>query len=609
MITSQQWHNMNIVPSQLNSTDSAETHFKMGNVLHEQGKLEDAIESYIQALQLNPKFVEAYNNLGNVLKDLGRLEEAIESYKRALMIDPDYVEACYNMAISLTGITFDLHEYNPNLTEIVCKILEKETFVRPADISKVVISLLKFDPIIKDVFSKISVGKLSGSLQEIIVDLSNVPLLIKLMEVFPLPDLEFEVVFKNIRSAILLSISKIKNNPETITFQTTLSLQCFLNEYLYDQTDIEVEALKELENLVEKKLTDGQQPSPTELACLASYKALHEYSWLHLLSMPVELEALQRRQILEPEKEKQLRSTIPILQEIKNNVSCKVQEQYEQNPYPRWENLQLLPISKSISTHTQKLKLRISNLGIDEIDTPQILIAGCGTGEHPIATASNYKNCNVLGIDLSLSSLTYAKRKTEELGFSNIEYMQADILDLEALNRKFDIIESGGVLHHMDDPMAGWKVLTNCLKTGGLMRIGLYSKSARKHIVQIRDEIEQSNIESSHDAMKSFRNKIVSSEEEHHKWIVMSSDFYSMSTFRDLLFHVQEHRFTIPQIEVSLTQLGLAFCGFEHPTIVQMFQSRNPTENALYDLEKWDNFEKEKPRIFAAMYQFWCQKI
>ena len=73
MTTNQQWHNMNIVPSQLTS---AKTHFKMGNVLHEQGKLEDAIESYIQALQLNPKFVEAYNNLGNVLKDLGRLEYA-----------------------------------------------------------------------------------------------------------------------------------------------------------------------------------------------------------------------------------------------------------------------------------------------------------------------------------------------------------------------------------------------------------------------------------------------------------------------------------------------------------------------------------------------------
>lgn len=62
-----------MTPPQLNS---AETHFQMGNVLHEQGKLEDTIESYIQALTLNPNFVEVYNNLGNVLKELGRLDEA-----------------------------------------------------------------------------------------------------------------------------------------------------------------------------------------------------------------------------------------------------------------------------------------------------------------------------------------------------------------------------------------------------------------------------------------------------------------------------------------------------------------------------------------------------
>ena len=130
--------NVSIIQPELNSItsiNSAEIYYKQGNILHDQGKLEDAIESYIQALQLNPKFVGVYNNLGNVLKDLGRLEEAIESYKRALMIDPDYVEACYNMGIILTGIKFDLHEYNPSLTEIVCKILEKETIVRPADIS------------------------------------------------------------------------------------------------------------------------------------------------------------------------------------------------------------------------------------------------------------------------------------------------------------------------------------------------------------------------------------------------------------------------------------------------------------------------------------------
>ena len=554
-------------------TTSAETYFKEGIVLHEQGKFGKALKYYTQALKINPDFDEVYYNMGRLLTNIK-----------------------FNKPI-------------PNLTEIIYKILEKEKFIRPSSLVQASSSLLKFDPNIKDVLSKISAGKLSESLQEIIVDLLNVPLLIKLMEVSSLPDLELETAFKNIRSTILLNISKIKNNLKILKFQIVLSLHCFTNEYLYDQTDEEVEALKELENLVEKKLTNGQQPSPTELVCLASYKSLHEYSWFNLLSMPIELEAIQRRQILEPEKEKQLRSTIPLLSSFKDTVSCKVQEQYEQNPYPRWTNLGLPPVPQTISAFTKDKDLRISNLSINEVDIPQILIAGCGTGEHSITTASTFKNCDVLAIDLSLSSVAYAKRKTEELNISNIDYMQADILDLGVLNRKFDIIESVGVLHHMNNPMVGWKVLTDCLNTGGLMRIGLYSELARKSIVQIRDEIEHLNIESSYDAMKSFRNKIGSSEEEPHKLIVSSLDFYSMSAFRDLLFHTQEHRFTIPQIEASLTQLGLMFCGFETLHVVEKFKSKNFTENALYDLEKWDTFEKENPRVFAGMYQFWCQKI
>ena len=38
-------------------------------------------------------------------------------------------------------------------------------------------------------------------------------------------------------------------------------------------------------------------------------------------------------------------------------------------------------------------------------------------------------------------------------------------------------------------------------------------------------------------------------------------------------------------------------------------ESKNFGENALYDLEKWDTFEKENPDVFAWMYQFFCQKV
>ena len=47
-------------------------------------------------------------------------------------------------------------------------------------------------------------------------------------------------------------------------------------------------------------------------------------------------------------------------------------------------------------------------------EKPEILIAGCGTGQHAVNTASRFSDAHVLAVDLSLSSLSYAKRKTNE---------------------------------------------------------------------------------------------------------------------------------------------------------------------------------------------------
>jgi len=187
--------------------------------------------------------------------------------------------------------------------------------------------------------------------------------------------------------------------------------------------------------------------------------------------------------------------------------------------------------------------------------------------------------------------------------------MQADILDLGNLDKKFDIIESAGVLHHMGDPLAGWRVLTDCLESGGLMKIGLYSELARQHIVSMREEIHQSGTGSSDNAMKLFRSDVINSDKVHHEQILTSNDFYSLSTLRDLLFHAQEHRFTIPQIKDCLSQLGLNFCGFESDKIVSDFKLTNTSADDPYDLDKWGLYEKDNPRSFAGMYQFWCQKV
>jgi hypothetical protein len=109
--------------------------------------------------------------------------------------------------------------------------------------------------------------------------------------------------------------------------------------------------------------------------------------------------------------------------------------------------------------------------------------------------------------------------------------------------------------------------------------------------------------------MRSFRTKVIKSDQNHHKEIQNSSDFYSLSELKDLLFHVQEHRFTIPQIRDCLSELGLKFCGFEADKLVSHFKLANTGASDPYNLDKWQAYEEANPKAFIGMYQFWCQKV
>ena len=175
---------------------------------------------------------------------------------------------------------------------------------------------------------------------------------------------------------------------------------------------------------------------------------------------------------------------------------------------------------------------------------------------------SSFAGARVLAIDLSLTSLAYALRKTRELGVGNIEYAQADILKLDTIGRTFDVIESSGVLHHMADPFAGWRTLLSVLRPGGVMAVALYSEIARADIVRARAFIAERGYGSSADDIRRCRQDIVAHEDgQAFKNVYASADFYSTSDCRDLLFHVQEHRHTIPQIAGFIAENALEFVG------------------------------------------------
>ena len=438
--------------------------------------------------------------------------------------------------------------------------------------------------------------------------LNKLPILHDLMRLCPLPDLQFEGIFVRMRSFLLTNLDKIETSPELIYFLSTLCLHCFTNEYIYFVSNEESQLVDELEAEISQTIMQSERTEAIKIMCLASYRPLHQYDWCEKIEELDYLEEVKRRLIKEPLSERSIAKNISVLGEITDDISCKVRTQYEESPYPRWVKLAIPPKTKSVAVICDEVKLDLHSESIRDITSPRLLIAGCGTGQHPIETACRFSDCQVTAIDLSLASLAYAKRKTSEFGITNLEYLQADILKLYQLEQDFDIIESAGVLHHMNEPMAGWRALTDLLKPGGLMKIGLYSELARQHIAEIRKEIATLSLGKSEADIRKFRQSLAESHDENHQRLTTSPDFFSLSTLRDLIFHVQEHRFTLPQIKNCLDELGLKFCGFEVQGIDSQFREFHGEASDIHDLVLWHQFEERNPQTFSGMYQFWCQK-
>ncbi|MCS5599281.1 MAG: class I SAM-dependent methyltransferase, partial [Rhodospirillales bacterium] len=446
--------------------------------------------------------------------------------------------------------------------------------------------------------------------------LSTIPLLLRVMELSPIADLDMERMLSKMRASMLTRVTSEREKVQGLPFYTALAMHCFTNEYVFSESEEEKQKIELLQEEVKVALEKRGTVSLTRIAVLGAYRPLSGFSWaddLLRLKWSGDFKKIVVAQVGDVRKEQALRSKIPRLTAIEDKVSQAVRNQYEENPYPRWINAGLSDKPRPIRKVLQAINIH-HNLDAQQFsDKPDVLVAGCGTGQHALGTASRFLNCNVLAVDLSLSSLSYAMRKTQELGVTNIEYMQGDILKLNQLERQFDIIESAGVLHHMDDPLAGWNVLVDRLRSGGLMKVGLYSDTARQHIVKARKYIAKKKYTTSPDNIRKFREEVINmnpNSDSEITQVVGSPDFYSLSACRDLLFHVQEHRFTLPQIEAALNDLDLRFLGFElrRSWIRRSFSEFYPEKDALTSLSLWHQFELKNPRTFRGMYQFWVQK-
>jgi hypothetical protein len=91
--------------------------------------------------------------------------------------------------------------------------------------------------------------------------------------------------------------------------------------------------------------------------------------------------------------------------------------------------------------------------------------------------------------------------------------------------------------------------------------------------------------------------------------LLQRRDFFTVSECRDLLFPVEEHRFTLPQVARMIAELEVVFAGFVlEPHVLEAYRKRFPADAAMTDLATWDTFERELPATFSGMYVFRVRK-
>ena len=152
-----------------------------------------------------------------------------------------------------------------------------------------------------------------------------------------------------------------------------------------------------------------------------------------------------------------------------------VHEFYEKYPFPGIRPIDQdgLVLLRSLSKYFQL------HVGSEEKLPPRILDAGCGTGNTSISLAKHFNHAYYLGIDISKTSLSIAKKVGDKEKLGNLHFRQWDLMEPISNETPFDIVLCLGVLHHTADMKKVLVNLRKVLKNEGELYLWIYGKHGR----------------------------------------------------------------------------------------------------------------------------------
>ena len=621
--------------------NDAATLNNLGMVLREQGQLDEAVTLWQRAVTVASSYPVAHMNLGLAYQAQGKLDDAITSLSRATELAPNNAEATYNLAVA--QMNRGLHE---QAMQTIVKALDKassvelralfatclttmaripaeehirhltaralgEGWARPDQLASAAVTILKSNPILARAIAQVSqhwprpipvhnmLG--AGGLAVIAQD----DLLTALLQSTPVTDIELERVLTGLRFALLADARQsegIANAEKVLRLSAALAQQCFLNGYVWPQSDDEANRVRELQNAVTAALQGKQPLLPQWLTSIAAYGPLYALPIADALSkqtMSEPVKTLIESQITEPAADAALRPSIAVL--------AAGGDMSRDTPAPRWTAVTpQRPVS--IDTYLRRGFPSAPIRAIGRHAPLDILVAGCGTGQSASEIATRHPGANVLAVDSSIANLGYAKRQARRFGQAAINFAICD--DLSAIKQSFDVIDATEAVSKAANTEATLATLTSLLQPNGAMLIRIQGATLHHAIKSGQDYVQSGNYQSDADGIRLLRQNLLKLSDDHPaRLLSQRMEFYETTTCRDLLFRTQQPALTLSNAEALLTEAGLTVLGFDVDTrIGDRYRTRFPQDARATDFASWQTLERGEQDVAAMAYKVWVQK-
>jgi SAM-dependent methyltransferase len=227
----------------------------------------------------------------------------------------------------------------------------------------------------------------------------------------------------------------------------------------------------------------------------------------------------------------------------------------------------------------------------------RILVAGCGSNQAANLAQRN-PDAQVLGIDVSPTSLQHERLLKGKYGLDNLALEQMAIDRLDDLDREFDLIVATGVLHHLPDPAAALAQLGRKLAPHGVVWLMVYGRYFRTGVYMLQELFRRVGLGQSPADVATVRQALPHLQRDHlaRNYMRAVEDLGHDAGIVDTFLHASDRAYTVDELLALVDDAGLRFQGW-HENHYYYPNGQMPAASPLFQ-----RLEALPPReLWAAM--------